>query len=68
MTPTVRAPDQRRRHRDQRAAHRAGLVEVAGELQLGIEVVGADHRHRPQRSPSYPSAAIPGLGRGHQWL
>jgi hypothetical protein len=25
-------------------------VEVDGELQL--EVVGADHRHRPQRSPS----------------
>jgi hypothetical protein len=54
MTPTVRAPGQRRRRRDRRRAgdHRAGRVEVDGELQLGIEVVGAGHRHRPQRSPS----------------
>ncbi|HEX3479974.1 MAG TPA: hypothetical protein VHT91_33365 [Kofleriaceae bacterium] len=37
---------------DRRAAHRAGRVEVASELHLGIEVVGADHRYRPQRSPS----------------
>jgi hypothetical protein len=27
-------------------------VEVAGEVQLGIEVAGADQRHRLHRSPS----------------
>jgi hypothetical protein len=34
-----------------------GRVEVAGEVQLGIEVVGAACRHSPTRSASSASAA-----------
>ena len=46
--------------------------EVAGEVQLGIEVVGADHRHRPPRSRPQPpwatsstSAAVERQDREH---
>jgi hypothetical protein len=57
MTPAVRAPGQRRRHRDQRAAHRAGRVEADGELQLESAPAAAIAGELVTRCGSSSSAA-----------
>lgn len=44
-------PAQRRR-RDGAPLHRAGRAEVPGDVQPGIKVARADHRHSPLRSAS----------------